>query len=121
MSDLACSTLGPATNYKVVIVPVCACEWDQMFVYGQHVAYPDPPSSQHHSALLTLPSLAWWNLKRIYFDANPIRLDTTVRTLWDQVTVGGKIMFGTIMTCLLTWDKMGLNWFEKLSEVFWMT
>ena len=34
------------------------------------------------------------------------------------VTVGGKIMFGTIMTCLLTWDKMGLNWFEKLSEVF---
>ena len=37
------------------------------------------------------------------------------------VTVGGKIMFGTIMTCLLTWDKMGLNWFEKLSEVFWAT
>ena len=35
------------------------------------------------------------------------------------VTVGGKIMFGTIMTCLLTWDKQGLNWFEKLSEVFW--
>ena len=34
------------------------------------------------------------------------------------VTVGGKIMFGTIMTCLLTWDKRGLNWFEKLSEVF---
>ena len=29
-------------------------------------------------------------------------------------------MFGTIMTCLLTWDKMGLNWFEKLSEVFWV-
>ena len=22
-------------------------------------------------------------------------------------------MFGTIMTCLLTWDKMGLNWFKK--------
>ena len=38
-----------------------------------------------------------------------------------SVTVGGKIMFGTIMTCLLTWDKMGLNWFEKLSEVFWAT
>ena len=37
------------------------------------------------------------------------------------VTVGGKIMFGTIMTCLLTWDKRGLNWFEKLSEVFWAT
>ena len=37
------------------------------------------------------------------------------------VTVGGKIMFGTIMTCLLTWDKMGLNWFEKLSEAFWAT
>ena len=37
------------------------------------------------------------------------------------VTVGGKIMFGTIMMCLLTWDKMGLNWFEKLSEVFWAT
>ena len=37
------------------------------------------------------------------------------------VTVGGKIMFGTMMTCLLTWDKMGLNWFEKLSEVFWAT
>ena len=26
-----------------------------------------------------------------------------------MVTVGGKIMFGTIMTCLLTWDNMGLN------------
>ena len=37
------------------------------------------------------------------------------------VTIGGKIMFGTIMTCLLTWDKLGLNWFEKLSEVFWTT
>ena len=37
------------------------------------------------------------------------------------VTVGGKIMFGTMMTCLLTWDKMGLNWFEKLSEAFWAT
>ena len=37
------------------------------------------------------------------------------------VTVGGKIMFGTIMTCLLTWDKLGLNWFEKLSEAFWTT
>ena len=22
------------------------------------------------------------------------------------------------MTCLLTWDKMGLNWFEKMSEAF---
>ena len=30
-------------------------------------------------------------------------------------------MFGTIMTCLLTWDKQGLNWFEKLSEVLWAT
>ena len=37
------------------------------------------------------------------------------------VTVGGKIMFGTIMTCLLTWDKMGLNWFKKLTETFWAT
>ena len=37
------------------------------------------------------------------------------------VTVGGKIMFGTTMTCLLTWDKQGLNWFEKLSEAFWAT
>ena len=37
------------------------------------------------------------------------------------VTVGEKIMFGTIMTCLLMWDKMGLNWFEKLSEAFWAT
>ena len=37
------------------------------------------------------------------------------------VTVGGKIMFGTIMTCLLTWDKQGLNWFEKLSKTFWAT
>ena len=37
------------------------------------------------------------------------------------VTAGGKAMFGTIMTCLLTWDKQGLNWFEKLSEVFWAT
>ena len=56
--DLIGSTLGPATDYKVVIVPVCACEWDQMFVYGQHVAYQSPPSSRHHSALLTQPSLA---------------------------------------------------------------
>ena len=37
------------------------------------------------------------------------------------VTVGEKAIFGTIMTCLLTWDKQGLNWFEKLSEVFWAT
>ena len=37
------------------------------------------------------------------------------------VTAGGKAIFGTIMTCLLTWDKLGLNWFEKLSEVFWAT
>ena len=37
------------------------------------------------------------------------------------VTIGGKIMFGTIMTYLLTWDKQELNWFEKLSEVFWAT
>ena len=37
------------------------------------------------------------------------------------VTVGGMAMFGTIMTCLLTWNKQGLNWFEKLSEVFWAT
>ena len=37
------------------------------------------------------------------------------------VTAGGKIMFGTIMTCLLTWGKLGLNWFEKLLEVFWVT
>ena len=36
-------------------------------------------------------------------------------------TVGRKIMLGTIMTCLLTWDKLGLNWLEKLSEVFWTT
>ena len=38
-----------------------------------------------------------------------------------QVIVGGMIMFGTIMICLFTWDKMGLNWFEKLSEAFWTT
>ena len=37
------------------------------------------------------------------------------------VTAGGKIMFGAIMTCLLTWDKQGLNWFKKLSEIFWVT
>ena len=37
------------------------------------------------------------------------------------VTIGGKIMFGIIMTCLLMWDKLGLNWFEKLSEVLWTT
>ena len=30
-----------------------------------------------------------------------------------------KAMFGTIMICLLMWDKQGLNWFEKLSEAFW--
>ena len=35
------------------------------------------------------------------------------------VTVGGKIMFGIIMTCLLMWGRRGLNWFEKLSEAFW--
>ena len=34
------------------------------------------------------------------------------------VTVGGKIMLGTIMTCLFTWNRMVLNWFEKLSEAF---
>ena len=38
-----------------------------------------------------------------------------------MITVGGKIMFGTIMTCLLTWDKMWLNRFEKLSEALWAT
>ena len=37
------------------------------------------------------------------------------------ITVGGKIMFGTIMTCLLMCDKMRLNWFEKLSKAFWAT
>ena len=37
------------------------------------------------------------------------------------MTAGGKIMFSIIMTCLFTWDKQGLNWFEKLSEVFWAT
>ena len=35
------------------------------------------------------------------------------------VTVGGKIMFGTIMTCLHMWGRRGLNWFEKLAEAFW--
>ena len=35
-SDLVCSTLVPATDYKAIIVPVCTCEWDQMFVYGRH-------------------------------------------------------------------------------------
>ena len=38
-----------------------------------------------------------------------------------MVTVGGKIMFGTIMTCLLTWDRMGPNRLEKPSEVSWST
>ena len=38
-----------------------------------------------------------------------------------MVTVGGKIMFGTIKTCLFTWDKLELNRFEKLSEAFWAT
>ena len=37
------------------------------------------------------------------------------------VTAVGKIMFGAMMTCILTWDKLGLNWFEKLSESFWTT
>ena len=37
------------------------------------------------------------------------------------VTIGGKIMFGTIMTCQLTWDKQGLNWFKKLPEALWAT
>ena len=31
---LGCSILGLATDYKVVIVSVCACKWDQMFAYG---------------------------------------------------------------------------------------
>ena len=30
-----------------------------------------------------------------------------------MVTVEGKIMFGTIMTYLFTWDKMVLNRIEK--------
>ena len=34
------------------------------------------------------------------------------------VTVGGKIMFGTIMTCLPMWDKRGPNRLEKLSKAF---
>ena len=34
-------------------------------------------------------------------------------------TVEEMIMFGTIMACLFTWDKRGLDWFEKLSGVFW--
>ncbi len=34
------------------------------------------------------------------------------------VDVIGKIMFGTIMTCLLTWGNQELNWFEKLTEAF---
>ena len=38
-----------------------------------------------------------------------------------MVTVGGKAVLGILMTCLLTWDKTGLNWFEKLSELFWAT
>ena len=37
------------------------------------------------------------------------------------VTAGWKAMFGTITTCLLTWDKRGMNWFERLSEAFWAT
>ena len=31
------------------------------------------------------------------------------KTHQKTVTVGGKIMFGTTMTCLPTWDKLGLN------------
>ena len=31
-----------------------------------------------------------------------------------MVTVEGNIMFGTIMICLLTWDKMRLNGFKKI-------
>ena len=57
------SALGLVTNYKVVIVPVCACKWDQMLVYGQHAAYPSHPGSRCHFTLLTPPSLTWWNLK----------------------------------------------------------
>ena len=34
------------------------------------------------------------------------------------VTVGGKIMFGTIIIYLFTWNKLDLNWFEKLSKAF---
>ena len=30
-------------------------------------------------------------------------------------------MFGTIMICLFTWNRLGLNWFKKLSEAFWTT
>ena len=38
-----------------------------------------------------------------------------------MVTIREKIVFGTIMACLFTWDKLGLNRFEKLSEAFWVT
>ena len=37
------------------------------------------------------------------------------------VTDGGKAVLGILMTCLLTWDKTRLNWFKKLSKVFWVT
>ena len=39
----------------------------------------------------------------------------------DGMTIGEKITFGTVMTRLFTWDKLGLNRFEKLSEAFWVT
>ena len=34
------------------------------------------------------------------------------------VTDGGKRMFATTMTHLLTWDRLRRNWLEKLSKVF---
>ena len=38
-----------------------------------------------------------------------------------MVIVGGNNTFGTIMTHLLTWDTQEMNWFAKLSKVFWST
>ena len=37
------------------------------------------------------------------------------------ITVGGKIILDTIMTCMLIWNKMGLNWFKKPSGALWAT
>ena len=43
------------------------------------------------------------------------------RKIRQKLVTAREVMPGTITTCLLTWDKRGLNWFEKLSEVFWAT
>ena len=72
---------GRPTSYTLFF-ECFACRTSGTVPAKLHRRSVSPPSSRCHSALLTSSSLAWWNLKRIYIDANPIRLETTVQTLW---------------------------------------